>query len=534
MPRLLFALCLIAIAQTPTWSQSLEGCTDPSACNFNYAATLDDESCVYAIVAGDCGAGVIACGEGTHWNPLLQQCIVSVFQSCMGDLDSDGLVNTPDLLAFLAVYGTTCPSPGCTDAMALNYVPEAQVNDGSCLFPPCLNLPPGVNCDGTCTIDEDLDGICDGEDDCIASQPDCYASWMSGLPSVVQASCTDYNSGGFEGLDGLLVPEIMGCCLQDVVQVGGQGGTLGCQQFYECPNESFCSGNVPMLELFGLEELGLEVGSFSLSEGDYLQVVNMQPSVNLLDASPMDLKSLGTLSHVSFQNYDIGVNLKFDIVGEGDQDLFLIPMVSYFDLPNGVRIVVSEVSGFGTTPYVESNWDLGLDETTGCEFDWVALHNGEVIHGTGTFRFPVADSSSLLCFSCEGLFSCVNDELISASFSPTSGHALKSTIIQYDDTDAPVIEMNAPTLYVELDLNGQGTSGVDLTGVDIPYEVNVTDGCAPEWNLTTDVIFVDVGPYFIGNAQYLVVRNYNVIATDGFNDAQLQIAQSIYITDIGN
>lgn len=532
MPRLLFALCLLAASQSLSWAQV--GCTDPSACNFNYTATSDDESCVYAIVAGDCEAGVIACGEGTHWNPLLQQCVVSGFQSCVGDLDSDGLVSTPDLLAFLAVYGTTCPPPGCTDSMALNYNPQAQVNDGSCLFPPCLNLPPGTNCDGSCTIDVDLDGICDGEDDCVASQPDCYASWMSELPSSFQASCEEYNSGGFEGLEGLLIPDITGCCPQDVVQVGGQNNWGSCTQFYECPSEPFCSGNAPMLELFGVDELGLSSGSFSLDNGGYLGVSELQPSVNLLNVSPIDLKSYGMLSHSVVQNYDIGVNLIFDIVGGGAEDLFLIPMVSYFTLPNGVRIVVSEVTGLGTTPYIDSNWDLGLDEVAACEFDWVALHNGELLHGTGSLRFPVAGSYVELCPDCWDLFGCVFDELITASFSPTTGHAFKLTSVQYADTDAPVIEMHALTQHIELDLNGQGANGVDLTGVEIPYQLYVTDDCVPEWSLYTNVSFGDTGPYYLGNAQYLVVRNYDVYASDGLNAAQLEIAQSIFITDIGN
>ena len=49
---------------------------------------------------------------------------------------------------------TSCA--GCTDAMACNYAMDATIDDGSCTYP-----MPGMNCDGSCINDVDMDGVCD-------------------------------------------------------------------------------------------------------------------------------------------------------------------------------------------------------------------------------------------------------------------------------------------------------------------------------------------------------------------------------------
>ena len=55
------------------------GCTDLEACNYDPAATIEDESCTY-----DCGY-------------------------CVGDLDDDGMVAVTDVLLFLSDYGCVVP-----------------------------------------------------------------------------------------------------------------------------------------------------------------------------------------------------------------------------------------------------------------------------------------------------------------------------------------------------------------------------------------------------------------------------------------
>ena len=77
------------------------GCTDPEACNFDPNANTDDGSCLFYDCAGECG--------GTAY-----------FDEC-GVCDDDP---SNDNQCF-----------GCIDPLALNYDPEATVDDGSCEYP---------------------------------------------------------------------------------------------------------------------------------------------------------------------------------------------------------------------------------------------------------------------------------------------------------------------------------------------------------------------------------------------------------------
>jgi len=115
------------------------GCTDPTACNFDPAATLDDGSCQYDDAIGVCGG------------------------DCTSDADGDGICDTDEV-------------PGCTDPEATNYNPAATDDDGSCDYPaPCPGDFDGDNiitvsdvlvclgdfgCFGdSCTADLDGDGV---------------------------------------------------------------------------------------------------------------------------------------------------------------------------------------------------------------------------------------------------------------------------------------------------------------------------------------------------------------------------------------
>ena len=110
------------------------GCTDPEACNYNPNADYDDDSCQY----WDCN---MECG-GQAW---IDDCGVCVDGSTglepNADMDCDGV-------CFGEAYenecgcvgGTTGLDPdyclGCTDPNAVNYDPDATVDDGSCVVDP--------------------------------------------------------------------------------------------------------------------------------------------------------------------------------------------------------------------------------------------------------------------------------------------------------------------------------------------------------------------------------------------------------------
>ena len=149
MRYLLACVCLAWIWQSSAQTENLiQGCTHPEACNYSPNAQMDDGSCQMPLFNGDCLAGAEACSESAYWNPILQECISINPFACPGDLNGDGAVSTSDLLNLLTYFGSFCPATGCTDTYATNYDSTAVVNDGSCLFPPCIDpLEPGLTCD---------------------------------------------------------------------------------------------------------------------------------------------------------------------------------------------------------------------------------------------------------------------------------------------------------------------------------------------------------------------------------------------------
>ncbi len=81
------------------------GCTDPFYMEFDPYANADDGTCSTLKVWG------CRYEAASNYDALANtddgSCVVEA-SSCMGDLDNDGLVATPDLLYFLSVFGTNC------------------------------------------------------------------------------------------------------------------------------------------------------------------------------------------------------------------------------------------------------------------------------------------------------------------------------------------------------------------------------------------------------------------------------------------
>lgn len=98
------------------------GCTDPTAFNYNSAATVDDGTCV----------------------PVILGCTDT------NALNYDPNANTNDGSCIAIVYG-------CTDPTAINYFPGANIDDGSCCFVAGCTDPTATNYDPNACID---DGSC--------------------------------------------------------------------------------------------------------------------------------------------------------------------------------------------------------------------------------------------------------------------------------------------------------------------------------------------------------------------------------------
>jgi len=81
----------------------LAGCTNPEANNYNPLATIDDGSCV---VPGCIYEAAI------NYNPQATiddaSCAFNCDNNCLFDGNDDGIINSNDLLGFLAVFGDVC------------------------------------------------------------------------------------------------------------------------------------------------------------------------------------------------------------------------------------------------------------------------------------------------------------------------------------------------------------------------------------------------------------------------------------------
>ena len=180
--------------------QSCTGCIDPSACNFDVEALVDNGLCIYP-AAGlvDCFAGAVLCGEGTVWDALTQSCIA--FDNCASDLDENGNVGIGDLLLLLADYGNDCEvgCPGVVDACGICNGPGAIYECGCNYLPvgdcDCEGNQPDAlgTCGGTCAVDADNDGICDDEDECIGQLDECGV--CNGVGAVYECGCTEIAPG---------------------------------------------------------------------------------------------------------------------------------------------------------------------------------------------------------------------------------------------------------------------------------------------------------------------------------------------------
>ena len=174
------------------------GCTDPSGCNYNESAEIEDDSC-YNNDLG-CGCDTPAAQVGYNCDG-----------SCI-DLDNDNVCDLDELL-------------GCTDMSACNFNEDATENDNTCynndLGCGCDNpvAPEGYNCNGSC-IDINQNDLCDFDEiyGCIVPEAlnfNAQANVSDGTCEFEILGCTDATSFNFNPDanldDGSCAIEVIGC-----------------------------------------------------------------------------------------------------------------------------------------------------------------------------------------------------------------------------------------------------------------------------------------------------------------------------------
>ena len=84
------------------------GCTDETACNFNSDATQDDGSCEYESCTG-CLGDLNGDGNRDVTDMLMLLAQFGCTDICSSDLNGDGFITSADMIIMLSVFGTPCP-----------------------------------------------------------------------------------------------------------------------------------------------------------------------------------------------------------------------------------------------------------------------------------------------------------------------------------------------------------------------------------------------------------------------------------------
>jgi len=175
------------------------GCTNPLACNYDPAATIENFTCLTDYGCTDATA--------TNYDPTATCDDGSCIYAVSGCTDATAC----NYVALATVDDGSCTYPGCTINTFCNYNPNAGCNDGSCfgslgcIDPTAINFDPGATCDDgscigclaygctditACNYDPLIELVCDDGSCGVLGCTDPYADNFNGNAACDDGSCT--------------------------------------------------------------------------------------------------------------------------------------------------------------------------------------------------------------------------------------------------------------------------------------------------------------------------------------------------------
>lgn len=224
-------LLVVFISACTCWtsvSAQIAGCEYPGACNYNPEASVGDGSCIFPEPFYDCAGNclldlnnnglcdleeVAGCTsiDAINYNPEATLDDGSCIITCKGDFNSDGVINTNDLLFFLSAYGNPCNGAGCMDPAGCNYDPGATFDLGYCEYPVVF-----FTCEGLPINDADGDGVPDEME--VAGCTDPLAHNYNLLATDDDGSCEYFVQGGSHscGVENVHNPNLLYSTISDI------------------------------------------------------------------------------------------------------------------------------------------------------------------------------------------------------------------------------------------------------------------------------------------------------------------------------
>ena len=240
-----------------------DGCTLPEACNYDPTAhVLDEDKCILQDECGVCdGPGAIydcGCADIPEGECDCEGNVVDALGACGGtcaaDEDGDGICDDGDSCVGEADECGVCNGPGAIYGCGCSDIPE-----GACDCAGNVEDILGV-CGGGCTADEDGDGICDDEDDCVGEYDGCGV--CNGPGPVLGCGCNDIPEGYCDCNNNVLdaVGTCGGACQNDINGDGicDDDSIPGCTYDIACnydPSASINDGSCDFTSCYGCTDI---------------------------------------------------------------------------------------------------------------------------------------------------------------------------------------------------------------------------------------------------------------------------------------
>lgn len=364
----------------------VQGCMDPTACNYNPDANTSgiclgvgdacddgDPGTVNDVFGADCVcAGEVAVSgcddpEGCNYVPNANQLEVCYYPNTPCDDGDPNTIN--DMYSADCDCAGTLYIEGCTDDTACNYVAEATDDDGSCTY-----AAPGEDCAGVCLSDVNDNGVCDDLEvfGCTAETADNY----NAEATTDNGSCT-WAGGLIEGLS---------------YEVYAEDGITGYTTYRVFAD--FSSAALEVVAAFGYDTAPWTISSTGdiyqdATGGDYAADLNpaffaFVPSMEFdtwlaLGAAPGETDNSTSLGMEDFM-LDFNATDVLNVNTFTGGSVYLVPGLSSQSVPVDGRVLLGQITSDGV---VSVNWniqirdfDLVTYQGTGMELTFPEVNTG--------------------------------------------------------------------------------------------------------------------------------------------------------------